>query len=283
MILAAAALLSQTDDDAVATPGARSERPRSRRSPRQKTADLGGHAATTEFTDEVIRRTRTKLEVWERSRSVECRAGGTTIVSSGSNCEPEHRFTSRTASSWRKRDAVGTGHRHGVIGVGERENPRLERDLGPAEAVRVAGAVPAFMVVQHAGNRPAKGTHAADHLRAGRGVRADLRQLVVVEGPRFREHCRADGELADVVQRAADPDRLDGARSGIHGVGEAQRERRHPDGVRRLGWIVRRERATERCGRPHRLRHVPPPVLDPSRRVSDRVFDGVRSSTERAA
>jgi isocitrate/isopropylmalate dehydrogenase len=29
-----------------------------------RTADLGGHVGTTEFTDEVIRRTRTKLEVW---------------------------------------------------------------------------------------------------------------------------------------------------------------------------------------------------------------------------
>ena len=29
-----------------------------------RTADLGGHAGTSEFTDEVIRRTRTKLEVW---------------------------------------------------------------------------------------------------------------------------------------------------------------------------------------------------------------------------
>ncbi len=29
-----------------------------------RTADLGGHATTTEFTDEVIRRVRTKLEVW---------------------------------------------------------------------------------------------------------------------------------------------------------------------------------------------------------------------------
>ena len=29
-----------------------------------RTADLGGHAGTTEFTDEVIRRTRSKLEVW---------------------------------------------------------------------------------------------------------------------------------------------------------------------------------------------------------------------------
>jgi isocitrate/isopropylmalate dehydrogenase len=29
-----------------------------------RTADLGGHAGTTEFVDEVVRRTRTKLEVW---------------------------------------------------------------------------------------------------------------------------------------------------------------------------------------------------------------------------
>jgi len=29
-----------------------------------RTADLAGHAATTEFTDEVIRRVRTKIDVW---------------------------------------------------------------------------------------------------------------------------------------------------------------------------------------------------------------------------
>ena len=29
-----------------------------------RTADLGGHVGTSEFTDEVIRRTRSKLEVW---------------------------------------------------------------------------------------------------------------------------------------------------------------------------------------------------------------------------
>ena len=29
-----------------------------------RTADLGGHAGTTEFTDEVARRTKSKLEVW---------------------------------------------------------------------------------------------------------------------------------------------------------------------------------------------------------------------------
>jgi len=29
-----------------------------------RTADLGGDALTTEFTDEVIRRVKSKLEVW---------------------------------------------------------------------------------------------------------------------------------------------------------------------------------------------------------------------------
>ena len=29
-----------------------------------RTADLGGHASTTEFTDDVIRRVRTKIDVW---------------------------------------------------------------------------------------------------------------------------------------------------------------------------------------------------------------------------
>src|SRR3954454_8537905 len=63
MILAVAALLSQTDAGQVA---GRAIREAALESIAQgvKTADLGGHASTTEFTDEVIRRTRTKLEVW---------------------------------------------------------------------------------------------------------------------------------------------------------------------------------------------------------------------------
>jgi isocitrate/isopropylmalate dehydrogenase len=36
-----------------------------------RTADLGGHASTTDFTDEVIRRVRTKVEVWSALADVE--------------------------------------------------------------------------------------------------------------------------------------------------------------------------------------------------------------------
>ncbi len=65
MILAAAALLSQTDDDRGRTAG-RAIRESALEAVAQgvKTADLGGHASTAEFTDEVISRTRTKIEVW---------------------------------------------------------------------------------------------------------------------------------------------------------------------------------------------------------------------------
>src|SRR6516165_4361538 len=63
MILAAAALLSQTEAGANA---GRAIRESALEAVAQgvRTADLGGHASTTEFTDEVIARTRTKLEVW---------------------------------------------------------------------------------------------------------------------------------------------------------------------------------------------------------------------------
>jgi isocitrate/isopropylmalate dehydrogenase len=66
MILAAAALLSQTDGEQGRLAG-RAIREAALESIAQgtKTADLGGTGSTTEFTDEVIHRTRTKLEVWE--------------------------------------------------------------------------------------------------------------------------------------------------------------------------------------------------------------------------
>jgi isocitrate/isopropylmalate dehydrogenase len=63
MILAGAALLSQTAEGEHAGRAIR-EAALEAVAQGTKTADLAGHASTTEFTDEVIRRTRTKLEVW---------------------------------------------------------------------------------------------------------------------------------------------------------------------------------------------------------------------------
>lgn len=65
MILAAAALLAHTEDDTCQAAG-RAIREGCLEAVAEgvRTADLGGDAGTLEFTDDVIRRTRTKLEIW---------------------------------------------------------------------------------------------------------------------------------------------------------------------------------------------------------------------------
>jgi isocitrate dehydrogenase (NAD+) len=64
MILAAAALLGYTDDRGRTVSRAVREASLEAVADGIRTADLGGHAGTSEFTDEVIRRARSKLEVW---------------------------------------------------------------------------------------------------------------------------------------------------------------------------------------------------------------------------
>ncbi len=65
MVLAGAALLSHAEEDEVQAAGrAIREACLEAVAEGQRTADLGGHLGTTAFTDEVIRRTKTKLDVW---------------------------------------------------------------------------------------------------------------------------------------------------------------------------------------------------------------------------
>ncbi|HZC29107.1 MAG TPA: isocitrate/isopropylmalate family dehydrogenase, partial [Gaiellaceae bacterium] len=63
MILAGAALLAHADEHSQQVGRAIRESCLEAVQQGVRTADLGGHAGTTEFTDEVIRRTRSKLEV----------------------------------------------------------------------------------------------------------------------------------------------------------------------------------------------------------------------------
>jgi isocitrate dehydrogenase (NAD+) len=64
MILAGAALLGYGDEEAQRAGRAIREAALEAVADGIRTADLAGHATTTEYTDEVIRRTRQKLEVW---------------------------------------------------------------------------------------------------------------------------------------------------------------------------------------------------------------------------
>jgi isocitrate dehydrogenase (NAD+) len=65
MILAGAALLSHAEEETIQQAG-RAIREACLEAVAEgiRTADLSGHASTTEFTDEVIRRTKTKLDIW---------------------------------------------------------------------------------------------------------------------------------------------------------------------------------------------------------------------------
>ena len=64
MILAGAALLAHAGEELEQPARALREASLEAVAEGIRTADLGGHAGTTEFTDEVIRRVRSKLEVW---------------------------------------------------------------------------------------------------------------------------------------------------------------------------------------------------------------------------
>ncbi|MGH3104428.1 MAG: isocitrate/isopropylmalate family dehydrogenase [Gaiellaceae bacterium] len=64
MILAASALLTFAGEEASEAARAIREASLEAVADGVRTADLGGHASTTEFTDDVLRRVRAKLEVW---------------------------------------------------------------------------------------------------------------------------------------------------------------------------------------------------------------------------
>jgi isocitrate/isopropylmalate dehydrogenase len=64
MILAGAALLSHAGEEAQGAGRAIREACLEAVAQGSRTADLGGHVGTREFTDEVIGRVRAKLEVW---------------------------------------------------------------------------------------------------------------------------------------------------------------------------------------------------------------------------
>jgi isocitrate/isopropylmalate dehydrogenase len=64
MLLAAAAVLAYAGEQGARTSNAIRQACLDAVASGIRTADLGGHAGTSEFTDEVIRRTKQKLEAW---------------------------------------------------------------------------------------------------------------------------------------------------------------------------------------------------------------------------
>ena len=139
MILAGAALLSHGSEEAQHAGRAIREACLEAVAQGARTADLGGHLGTTEYTDDVIGRVSSKLEVWARSSALG-RGGplpGVPALRPGLDEElrrdrvelgPRAVLDLGERMLMRERTAVGARRDHRVEGVGDGENPRLDRD-----------------------------------------------------------------------------------------------------------------------------------------------------------
>ena len=96
--------------------------------------------------------------------------------------------------------AVDAGREHRVERVGDVDDPRAERDVLPAQPVRVAGAVEALVVVLDRRHGVAEEAEPVDDPRALLRVVLHERPLQPGERRRLEEDRVRDRELADVVE-----------------------------------------------------------------------------------
>src|SRR3954469_3831967 len=98
------------------------------------------------------------------------------------------------------------GHR--VVRVGDADDASAERDLLAGQPVRIAGAVPALVVVQHpAGDRI--NAQALEHPVADLRMPFEHQPLLVAERARLPQDLLRDRELAEVAERAGESGELD--------------------------------------------------------------------------
>ena len=91
-----------------------------------------------------------------------------------------------------------------VVDVGDGGDARELLDLGAVEALGVAGAVDALVVVAHDGDRDRREVGGAQELDAGVRVGLHDRHLVAGQAAGLVEDLGRDGELADVVHQQAE-------------------------------------------------------------------------------
>ena len=98
---------------------------------------------------------------------------------------------------------------HRVEAIDDGEDARRPRDRLAAQAVRVAEAVPALVMVADDGHDRVREIDAFEYLRADGRVNLHLVKLGGRQLPRLVQDVIGDGELADVVQQRAGLQRLD--------------------------------------------------------------------------
>ncbi len=106
----------------------------------------------------------------------------------------------------RQGGAVGAGGAHGVEGIGDADDAAHERDFFAGELVGIAAAVPAFVVIEHAGDDVLQLADVAEDLGADGGMFFDGVEFCFGEAAGFGEHGFGHADLADVVQQAGEVD-----------------------------------------------------------------------------
>src|SRR2546429_332254 len=104
---------------------------------------------------------------------------------------------------------VGAGRAEGVEHFGGADDAGADRDLLPAQAVRVARTIPPLMVVAHCRDDVAKVCERREDLRPDDDVLFDVLELFWGERTLLVQDRFARADLADVVQPAGDPHLLD--------------------------------------------------------------------------
>ncbi len=170
--------------------------------------------------------------------------------------------------------AVGARRGDRVVGVGDRHDPRPERDRLPLEAGRVAAAVEALVVVPDDRERPLEEIQRLDDLHPALRVGADRRELLVGEPPGLAQDRVLDADLADVVNHPGQPQRLDVLLRQIEAGGDGHGDLRDPPRVARRVGVALLEHVD------HRPQHVQgvllqAQVFEDQRAVVERLFDRV--------
>ena len=111
-----------------------------------------------------------------------------------------------------------------VVVVDDGQDARADRDAFAREALRIALAVPSFVVAEDERRDRIRERHGGDDFRPDLRVNPDLLKLLLRQRARLRQDVLGDGELADVVQQRRGLDALDFVR-------RQARRLRQPGGV----------------------------------------------------
>ena len=131
----------------------------------------------------------------------------------------------------RERRAIRTDRGHRVERIRDPEHTRLERNRVTLEAMRVAGAVPTLVVMEHSRYCGQEVVEALHKPRARNRVPPNLIELFLGQRAWLAKYGRFDRDLADVVERATEPERLEPPARPAQGQRESLCERSYPGRV----------------------------------------------------